>query len=400
MSAGQPSDPNLAEPRRLKIGLVAGEASGDRLGAGLMQGLQAAAPSGAQLEFLGVGGERMVAAGLDAIAPMDLLNVNGFRDPILKLPTLWRLLKQLTEAMVAARVDVFVGVDFNVFNFLLEGRLKRRGLATAHYVSPSVYAWRRGRTRRVARTTDLLLCLYPFEPAFYADTATQAVFVGHPLADEIAPDAGSAEARQRARAALGLADDAPVLAVLPGSRASEVRLMMPSFAGAAARFAHAHDAQVVIPCLRPELRAEIENVLAANVALPVTLYDGDARSALTACDVALVKSGTSTLEAMLLHRPMVVSYKLGALSYQLARRLLRTEHIALPNILAGETWVPELWQDAATPDALAGALTNEWHAVKNEAGYLSRFEAMHETLRRDADTTAARAVLRLLTTSP
>ncbi len=399
MSPGAPAEPASEEPRRLKIGLVAGEASGDRLGAGLMHALAAGAPAGVACEFLGIGGEQMLAAGLHSVAPMDLLNVNGFRDPILKLPSLWRLLKQLTDAMVAADVDVFVGVDFNVFNFLLEGRLKRRGLRTAHYVSPSVYAWRRGRTRRVARTTDLLLCLYPFEPAFYAATATRAEFVGHPLADEIAPDAGSAQAQQQARAELGLPAEGPVLAVLPGSRASEVRLMMPSFAGAATAFAHAHDARIVIPCLRPALRAEIEQVLAAGPALPVTLYDGDARRALTACDVALVKSGTSTLEAMLLHRPMVVSYRLGAVSYQLARRLVRTQHIALPNILAGETWVPEFWQDAATPAALAQALTAEWRAVQDDPTRLQRFEAMHETLRRDADATAARAVLGLLTAS-
>ena len=323
-----------------------------------MQALQAA--SDEPIRFVGVGGPRMQAEGLEVLAPMDRLAVNGFRDPILRLPELVRLLLFLKREFLARRVDAFVGVDFNVFNFLLESSLKKRGMKTAHYVSPSVYAWRKGRTRRVAKCADLLMCLYPFEPKFYTGTPVRAEFVGHPLADAIDLQAGAQVARCAVRRELGISENDTVLAMLPGSRNSEVALMIEPFLAAARKFAAAHaPAHVVVPCLRPAIRARIEAALAEQAPLPVTLYDGNARQALTACDVALVKSGTSTLEAMLLHRPMVVSYRLGAVSYQLARRLVRTPYVALPNILAGRELVPELLQDAGTGEALAAALASE-----------------------------------------
>ncbi len=374
--------------------MLAGEASGDNLGAGLMAALQRLA--GTEIRFVGVGGERMLSLGLEPLASIDELQVNGFREPLQRLPSLLRLLRNLTRDLLAAEVDVFVGVDFNVFNFLLEGRLKRRGVKTAHYVSPSVYAWRSGRTRRVAKSADLLLCLYPFEPAFYVDTEVTAVYVGHPLADEIAPDEGGQAARLAARLDLGVAAEGTVLAVLPGSRGSEVALMIERFLSAAERFAGEHDnVTVVIPCLRPALRERIEAALGTRPDLDAVLYDGNARQALTAADVALVKSGTSTLEAMLLHRPMVVSYALGRISYQLARRLMRSPYVALPNILAQRELVPELLQDAATPEALAAALTSTWREARDSGANLSAFAALHDTLRQGADENAARAVLGL-----
>lgn len=374
--------------------MLAGEASGDNLGAGLMAALQALA--GPDVRFVGVGGERMLSLGLKSFASIDELQVNGFREPLLRLPALLRLLRRLTGELLAAEVDVFVGIDFNVFNFLLEARLKRRGVKTAHYVSPSVYAWRSGRTRRVAKSADLLLCLYPFEPAFYAQTEVTAVYVGHPLADEIDLDAGGQAARLAARLDLDVPAEGTVLAVLPGSRSSEVALMIERFLGAAERFAGEHaDVTVVIPCLRPALKEKIEAALGARPGLRAVLYDGNARRALTAADVALVKSGTSTLEAMLLHRPMVVSYALGRISYQLARRLVRSPYVALPNILAQRELVPELLQDAATPEALAAALTRTWHEARASGANVSAFEALHDTLRQGADENAARAVLGL-----
>ena len=202
--------------------------------------------AGTEIRFVGVGGERMLSLGLEPLASIDELQVNGFREPLQRLPSLLRLLRNLTRDLLAAEVDVFVGVDFNVFNFLLEGRLKRRGVKTAHYVSPSVYAWRSGRTRRVAKSADLLLCLYPFEPAFYVDTEVTAVYVGHPLADEIAPDEGGQAARLAARLDLGVAAEGTVLAVLPGSRGSEVALMIERFLSAAERFAGEHDNVTVV----------------------------------------------------------------------------------------------------------------------------------------------------------
>lgn len=387
MSAAQPA---------ITVGILAGEASGDNLGAGLMSAMQA--QSARSVRFLGVGGQRMVAAGLSELAPIDQLAVNGFKDPILKLPELVSLLRRLVKTFTQAQIDVFVGVDFNVFNFILEAALRRRGIKTVHYVSPSVYAWRSGRTRRVAKSADLLLCLYPFEPAFYSATNVRAEFVGHPLADEIGLDAGSPAARQAARLPLGIATQATVLALLPGSRNSEVDLMIKHFLGAAALFAQQHpDCVTVIPCLRPSIKERVEAALLEYPQLSVILYEGNARQALVACDVALVKSGTSTLEAMLLHRPMVVSYRLGWWTYQLAKRVLRTPFVALPNILAGRALVPELLQHAGTAQALASALQQEFDTAGGGAENTAAFEQLHRQLRQSADAKSAASVLRLLT---
>jgi lipid-A-disaccharide synthase len=381
----------------LTLGFLAGEASGDNLGAGLMEALLKQQVSPADVRFLGVGGQRMQALGLQPLADMDVLAVNGFRDPLLRLPKLIALMRRLIREFVAAEIDAFVGIDFNVFNFILEAALKKRGIPTIHYVSPSVYAWRSGRTKRVAKSADLLLCLYPFEPHFYAGLAVQAEYVGHPLADEIAFDAGAPQAQAAARQALGLSADSVVLAVLPGSRGSEVALMITDFLAAARLFSAKHpDTQVIIPCLRPQLTQRIEQALADYPDLRVTLYNGNARQALQAADVALVKAGTSTLEAMLLHRPMVVSYRLGALSYQLAKRVVRTPYVALPNILAGRELVPELMQDAATPQALAQALDQQLQRARQDDSYAASFSQLHRQLAQGANAKAAAAVLRLL----
>ncbi|MAT82715.1 MAG: lipid-A-disaccharide synthase [Gammaproteobacteria bacterium] len=372
------------------IGILAGEASGDNLGRGLMAALKA---RHGDVRFVGVGGPGMAAEGLESLAGMDELAVNGFVDPIRRLPALLRLLRHLIRRFDAEQPAVFVGVDFNVFNLLLERRLKRRGIPTVHYVSPSVYAWRRGRIRRIARAADMLLTLYPFEPELYRGTPVRAVYVGHPLADAIAPDDGGAAGRLAARQRLALPAEATVIALLPGSRMSEVRLMGPVFLDAAERIAAERPGcRFVVPCVRPAIDGWLRAALAARPALPLTTYQGDAREALTACDAALVKSGTSTLEAMLLRRPMVVSYRLGALTYRLVRGLLRTPHVALPNILAGRRLVPELLQDEATPAALATTLLAELDKSRSDPEYLQAFARLHGLLRRDADAGAADAV--------
>lgn len=372
------------------VAIVAGEASGDNLGSGLMAELKRRCP---EVRFIGIGGPNMEAEGLDSLVPLDALAVNGFIDPIRRLPALIRILRLLLKRIREERPAVLVGVDFNVFNLLLERRVRRSGIATVHYVSPSVYAWRRGRIRRIARAADMLLTLYPFEPALYADTPVRAVYVGHPLADAIAPDAGSAAARRSARETLGLPDDALVVALLPGSRMSEVRLMGGTFLEAARRLARKRTgAHFVVPCLRPAIAAWLEEARLAYPDLMLSAYEGNARQALTACDAALVKSGTSTLEAMLLRRPMVVSYRLGRVTYGIVRRMLRTPFVALPNILAGRRLVPELLQDAATPAALADALLAELDKARAEPEYLAEFERLHRLLRRHADARAAEAV--------
>ncbi|MGK0223023.1 MAG: lipid-A-disaccharide synthase, partial [Limisphaerales bacterium] len=380
--------------KALRIGLLAGEASGDNLGAGLMSGLRKQYPG--EISFLGVGGDKMSALGLESLVDLAELSVNGFRDPIVKLPSLIRTFRKLSRELAASQLDGFIGIDFNVFNFLMESSLRKKGVTTAHYVSPSVYAWRRGRTQRVADVASMILCLFPFEPKFYSDKDIEAIFVGHPLADAIAPDAGDDAHRQVARAALRLPEHATVLAVLPGSRGSEVQLLLPEFLRAAEIFVKAEpQAVIVIPCLRTELKIQIETALTAYPDLPVTLYQGTASQALTAANIALVKSGTSTLETMLLHRPMVVSYRMGGISYQLAKRLMKSPYVALPNILAGRMLVPELLQYEATGETLAAALIHELQASRSEADYLAPFMQLHKQLRKQADVSAATAVLGL-----
>lgn len=390
----------------IKIGLLAGEPSGDNLAAGLMAALREQLQP-ELVEFIGVGGPGMAAQGLQSLAPFEALAVNGFKEPLLRLPQLWRLYRRLAQIMQAEKVDFFIGVDFNVFNFLLEGRLRKAGIATAHYVSPSVYAWRRGRTKKVARCADLLFCLYPFEPKFYSGLPLRAVFVGHPLAESIDLHAGDNEARQRARSQLQIAPDDLVLAVLPGSRGSEVALMLEPFLQAAQILVDKSPNRrisVVIPCVNETRRQQIEQGLQRFPQLQVVLLNNDARLALVAADAAMIKSGTSTLEAMLLRRPMVVSYRLGNLSYRIASRLVNTPFIALPNILAGQSLVPELIQDAATPEAIAHALTEQLKAVADSSGQTNAmltFEQLHQQLRQGesgqgASATAAGEILDLL----
>ena len=376
------TEPSSRDP--IVIGLLAGEPSGDLLGAGLMTALRAMLPD-RKVTFMGVGGTRMQAAGLVCLANFDTLSVNGFREPILRLPQLYRLYRELAAALAEARIDAFVGIDFNVFNFLLEARLKRQGIPTAHYVSPSVYAWRRGRTKKVARSADKLFCLFPFEPAFYEHHAVDARFIGHPMAADIAFDAGDDDARNAAQQHLGLAGEDIVLAVLPGSRGSEVALMLTPMLQAAQGFADAmqsqhRSVQVIIPCADEARHAQVAHIADSFSGLKPRLYLGDARQPLVACDLALVKSGTSTLEAMLLRRPMVVTYRLGYWTYLIANSLLKTPFIAVPNILAGRLLVPELVQQAATPDAMCMALIREFEKQRTDPEQLKTFDQLHRTL--------------------
>jgi len=383
----------------VRLGIVAGETSGDQLGGGLMRSLTTLfAAEGRSVEFIGIGGEEMSAAGLENLASFASLSVNGFVEPLRKLPFLLRTLRHVVDQCVSRRVDAFIGVDFNVFNLLIERRLRKCGVPTVHYVSPSVYAWRRGRTRSLTRSTDLLLTLYPFEPAFYQDLPIQAVCVGHPLAQSMGPSAGSAEARLDARTELEVERDASLIALLPGSRQSEIRLMAPIFVAAARILQRDLGATFLIPCVRKDLEPLLRAILDANPDVSIRLLVGNARKVLAACDGALVKSGTGTLEAMCIGRPMVVSYRLGPWSYQLARRLIKTPFVALPNILAGRALVPEFLQDDATPENLAAALIREMRAAIDDPEYLQRFRTLRESLvlGGGADMEAGRAVHRFL----
>ena len=387
------------------IGLLAGEPSGDLLGAGLINALRAMLQD-REVTFMGVGGARMQAAGLNCLADFETLSMNGFREPIMRLPELYRMYRELSTTLVEARVDAFVGIDFNVFNFLLEARLKRQGIPTAHYVSPSVYAWRRGRTKKVSRSADKLFCLFPFEPAFYKGHEVDARFIGHPMAAEIPLQAGSDEARKEVRLSLGLDLNDIILAVLPGSRGSEVELMLRPMLQAAQGFAEAQptsnrSVRVIIPCVNQARYAQVDPIAKKFSQLSPCLYRGDARSPLIACDLALVKSGTSTLEAMLLRRPMVVTYRLGYWTYLIANSLLKTPFIAVPNILAGRMLVPELVQKAATPDAMCEALGRVFDTAQTNTEQLRVFEQLHRKLAGGsaglgASTEAAQGLVDLL----
>lgn len=381
----------------MKIGIVAGEVSGDILGGRLMAAIHARE---ANVQFSGVGGEAMLAQGLDALAPLQALAVNGFKDPLLRLPSLLRLLTRLRRHFVAEEVDAVVGVDFNVFNLLLERGVKKHGIATAHYVSPSVYFWRQGRIKSIRRAADVVLALFPFEPPLYAERGARAVFVGHPLADEIGLDDGSETARQGAREALGVATSGTVVALLPGSRRSEIDFLGRLFLDTAtsldlpqARFlvpapnTHVYDAMAaVVDRHRRETASELD----------VQLVHGQSRTVIAAADIVLTKSGTATLETMMLRRPMVVAYRIGALSAWLVRRLKKSDFVALPNILAGRPLVPELLQEDAEPVQLAAALHEQMRDGTAGTDYFDACAHWHQRLRQGGAGKAAEAVLELI----
>lgn len=376
-----------------RIALVAGEASGDQLGAGLLERLQALHP---HAEFAGVGGDAMRAAGLDAWHDAGELAVMGLGEVLSHLPRLLALRRSLRRRLLAWRPDVFVGIDAPDFNLGLARDLKQAGIPTVHYVSPSIWAWRQGRAAKIGRSADRVLCLFPMEPAIYARHGVDARFVGHPMADAmpLQPDRGAARAR------LGLEAGVPVLAVLPGSRLGEIGRLGAIFLEAAARVREAvPHLQVVVPAANAACRAAIEALPVAGLpADALRVLDRQARDAMVAADVVLLASGTATLEAMLAKRPMVVGYRIAASTHAIVRGLgmLKVDRYALPNVLAGETLVPELMQDDCTPARLAEAVLAWLRDPAAVAALMPRFDAIHRDLRRDASVQAARAVDELL----
>lgn len=370
----------------LRVALVAGEASGDILGAGLMQALKARHP---QIQFIGIGGPRMQAEGLDPYFPMERLAVMGLVEVLGRLPELLLRRRRLIRTLIAAKPDVFIGIDAPDFNLSVELKLRRAGIKTVQYVSPSVWAWRQKRVLKIREACDLMLCLFPFEAQFYDGQQVPVRFVGHPLADAIPVQAD----RAAARAALELPQDSPVVALLPGSRGSEVAHLGSLFLDAAVRLrALRPGIRFVLPCASPERRAQLEQLLVGRD-LPLTLLDGRSHEALAACDTVLIASGTATLEALLYKRPMVVAYRVSPMTYRILKRLVKSPYIALPNLLAGRLLVPELIQDAATPEVLAQLLAPllEGGEVQTEG-----FDVIHRALRRDASVQAADALLKLL----
>lgn len=369
----------------LRIALVAGEASGDILGAGLMRALKARHPA---VEFIGVGGPLMQAVGLTPYFPMERLSVMGLVEVLGRLRELLARRKKLVADLIAAKPDVFIGIDAPDFNLNIELKLRQAGIKTVHYVSPSVWAWRQKRVLKIREGCDLMLTLFPFEARFYEEKGVPVRFVGHTLADAIPLEAD----RAAARAELGL-PDGPLVALMPGSRGGEVGRLGALFLDTAQRLrALRPGVRFVMPCASAQRRAQLEELLAGRD-LPLTLLDGQSHLALAACDAVLIASGTATLEALLYKRPMVVAYRLAPLTFWILKRMVKSPYISLPNLLAQRLLVPELLQDDATVEALAQTLSP---LIEGGEEQTRGFDEIHRTLRLDASNQAADAVLNLI----
>lgn len=376
-----------------RVAIVAGEASGDMLGASLIAAVRARAPD---VEFYGIAGPRMMAAGAKSLFPMEKLSVSGYVEVIKHLPEILGIRSQLAKAILADPPDLFIGVDAPDFNLGLETKLKRAGIPTVHYVSPSIWAWRSERLPGIGRAVDRVLTLFPFEDAIYAKAGIAATFVGHPLADSIpmVPD------RADARAQLRLPASASAIALLPGSRVPELRHHADLMIDTAKRLYAAHpEVRFFVPLATRETRDHFEARLYAREAaeLPLTILFGHARLALQAADVALIASGTATLEAALARCPMVITYRVPRLTYRIMKRKALQPWFGLPNILAGEFIVPELIQDDATAENLSQALSN-WLENKVARERLAvRFARIHESLAQGNDERVANALMPYLT---
>lgn len=372
--------------------MVAAEASGDLLAAHLIEALKARRPG---LRFSGIGGPRMLAQGFESHVPMDKLGVRGYAEVIRHYREIMRIRRDIGERMLRERPGVFIGVDSSDFNLDLERKLKEAGIPAIQYVSPSIWAWRGWRTRRIVRSVTHLLAMFPFEPALYAKEGLPVTYVGHPLADVIplAPD------KAKARADLRIPAGRRVVAMLPGSRRSELHYMADLFVLTARRLLQdLPNAYFVCPTASRTTREMFENVLRLHGArdLPLTLLFGHSHEALAAADIALVASGTATLETALFKTPMVIAYKQSPVTWALMRRMLYLPNIGLPNILAGEALVPEFVQDKATPGNLANALLELNQDTGAQRRQIEKFHEIHLTLRQNTAQKAADAVLAVM----
>jgi lipid-A-disaccharide synthase len=379
-----------SDSRALRLGMVAGETSGDLLAGLLLEGLRARWPA---LQAGGIGGPKMVALGFDAWWPAEKLSLFGYVDVLMNYRELVRIRNALGDRLAAERPDVFVGVDAPDFNFGLERRLREAGIRTVHFVCPSIWAWRGERVKTIAASADLVLCLFPFEPELLHAHGIKATYVGHPLAQVIPlePD------RAAARAALDLPGPAQVVALLPGSRRSEIKLIAPRMLAAAA-ILHRRRAglRFVLP-VAPGMRSLVEPLLLRHApGVPVDLLEGRSHDALAACDVTLVASGTATLEAALFKRPMVITYVVNWFNALRMKRLQLQPWVGLPNVLCREFVVPELLQDDATPEALAQATIAWLDDEPRREKVRVRFNELHHLLRRDTVRESADAIAQIV----
>ena len=376
----------------VRFGIVAGEKSGDILGAGLISALRQHYPGA---EFVGIGGPAMIGLGCRSLAPMDRLSAMGFVEPLGRLPELLRIKRMLEKTFIDHPPAAYIGIDSPDFNLLIEKKLKRRHIKTVHYVSPSVWAYRARRIFRIKAAVDLMLTLFPFETGIYKQHDIGVACVGHPLADQIDFEDRKSAQRQR----FGLNTDEKVIALLPGSRGGEISRLGPVFLDAAmAVLSQYVQVRFLIPYSGDEARVRIEALLntAGIIDNERFLLVPDSQAAMAAADFVLLASGTATLEAMLLRRPMIVCYKLAPLTYAVASRIVRIPFFALPNLLAGKALVPEYLQQQVTTAALKDEMLDYLERGKMDAVVLAEFERMHRLLRRNASATAAGAIANLL----
>lgn len=379
--------------RPLRIGVVAGEASGDLLGAHLLSELKAQHPD---CEIIGIGGPKMIAAGCRSLYSQEKLAVRGFVEVIKKLPEILAIRRGLVQALLREKPDVFIGIDAPDFNFGVEKRLKKAGIPTVHYVSPSVWAWRGGRVKKIVRIADVVLCLFPMEPPLYHEAGGRAEFVGHPLAQTLPLTPDKAAAREM----LKIPSDTPVFTLMPGSRVSEIEYMAERFIQAAECVWQQYpDAVFLLPTATAATYGRLQGLLQheAYRKMPIRLMSGHAQSAIIAADVVLVSSGTATLEVALCKRPMVIAYCISPVTFTLVKSRFKLPFIGLPNILLNRFAVPELLQEEANATQLAAALL-DWYEHPDKTAQLQQdFLQLHQSLQRDTAKLAAAAVLSVCT---
>jgi len=374
--------------------MIAGEASGDTLGEGLIRAIRQLCP---EAIFEGIGGPKMIAEGFHSFAPMERLSVMGFVEPLARLPELLRIKKDLENRFIATPPDVFVGIDSPAFNLRVEQVLQDANIPTVHYVSPSVWAYDQKRIHKIAKATDLVLALFPFETPFYDQYQVPVRFVGHPLADLIPMNGGGELEQSHARTTLKVSASGKYLALMPGSRRNEIARLGPVFINTALRLRQRHPGlQFLIPCANHERFTQVTHLLRdAGAGEGFHVFDGQSHQAMRAADIVLLASGTATLEAMLLKRPMVVAYSLSPLTHMLAARMLKVPYVSLPNLLAGERLVAEFLQYDVTVENLTNEIERLLSDTQAHDALLAGFRDIHQQIRCNADTQAATAVLEI-----
>ena len=374
-----------------KIGILAGEPSGDMLGAGLMNALNV---QSSHFEFTGIGGPKMIAAGCRSLHEMERLSVMGLVEPLFRLPELFRIRRHLYHYFIQNRPDVFIGIDSPDFNLGLELKLRQKGIPVIHYVSPSVWAWRQKRIIKIAKATDLVLTIFPFEADFYKKHHVPVQFVGHPLADLIPLQNDKSAARKK----LNLDQDATYIALLPGSRHNEIKFLAERFLATAAQCLKKRPhIKFITSSINEARHQELQTIYQTKFPdLPLTFFQGCSHEVMEASDLVLVTSGTATLETLLYKRPMVIAYRMANFTFQLARHLVKLKYIGIPNLLADEKLVPEFIQGDATPANMSKALLDYLDHPEKVVALENKFLEMHQQLRCNANQQAANAVLNVM----